>query len=142
MYFEVSCNGNTERFEPGQLSAPTVEAQGYALNHSFTSRTKSGIELGGTSRWEYDGFQWLKMKLSASGKKIDRLTLCIPLKDSETPLFHVVSNFIRKNPAGLIPGGSGIVWDGTKLPRVNAQGVETLHPQGVPYIWLGGASRG
>lgn len=142
MYFEVSCNGNTERFEPGQLSAPTVEAQGYALNHSFTSRTKSGIELGGTSRWEYDGFQWLKMKLSASGKKIDRLTLCIPLKDSETPLFHVVSNFIRKNPAGLIPDGSGIVWDGTKLPRVNAQGVETLHPQGVPYIWLGGASRG
>ena len=142
MYFEAVVNNKVERFGAGKLSSPSVEADGYALNHSFTSRTASGIELGGTSYWEYDGFQWLKMQLSAPGKKIDRLTLCIPLKDSEVPLFHVVSNFIRKNPAGSIPKGSGIVWDGTKLPRVSAQGVETLHPQGVPYIWLGGASRG
>ena len=142
MYFEAQLNGKVERFDAGELSAPAVEAQGYALNYTFASRSASGIELGGTSRWEYDGFQWLKMQLSGKVKQIDRLTLCIPLKDSEAPLFHVVSNFIRKNPAGRIPVGSGIVWDGTKLPRVNAQGVETLHPQGVPYIWLGGPSRG
>ena len=142
MYFEAVVNNKVERFGDGKVSSPSVEADGYALNHTFSSRSASGIELGGTSYFEYDGFQYLKMKLSAPGKKIDRLTLCIPLKDSEVPLFHVVSNFIRKNPAGSIPEGSGVVWDGTKLPRISAQGVETLHPQGVPYIWLGGASRG
>ena len=142
MYFEAVSNGKTERFTAGKLAAPAVEASGYALKHNFVSSTPSGIELTGSSLWEYDGFQWLEFGLSAPNRKIDRLTLCIPLKESEVPLFHAVSNFIRKNPAGRIPAGSGLVWDGSKLARTNASGIETLHPQAVPYIWLGGASRG
>lgn len=142
MYFEAVSNGKTERFTAGKLSAPELEAYGYALNHNYSARTASGIELSGKSRWEYDGFQQLEMSLYAPGKKIDRLTLYIPLKDSEVPLFHAVSNFIRKNPAGRIPDGTGLVWDGSKLPRSTALGIETLHTQAVPYIWLGGASRG
>ncbi len=142
MSFEAVINGKKEHFS-GTINAPVNEADGYALKHRFSARSASGVELSGASRIEYDGFQYLDFNLSCSAAcKVDKLTLRIPLKDSEVPFFHAVSNFIRENPSGKIPAGNGLVWDGSKLPRRTALGQETLHPQVVPYIWLGGVSRG
>ncbi len=142
MVIEAVINGKKEYFN-GEIAAPDCEADGYALQHKFNSKTASGAEIYGTSRIEYDGFQYLTLTLKENDKlKIDRLTLRIPLKDSEVPFFHAISNFIRENPSGKIPAGTGLVWDGSKLPRRTALGQETLHPQAVPYIWLGGVTRG
>ncbi len=143
MQFEAVVNGKTELFTRGKLLLPEVEADGYALKHNFSSETASAVKLAGSSRIEYDGFQYLDLALSApAGTKIDRLTLRLALHDAEVPYFHAISNFIRENPSGRIPAGEGLVWDGSKLPRRTALGQETLHPQAVPYLWLGGTSRG
>ena len=143
MHIEAVVNGKKELFSAGMISDPVNEADGYALQYNFSSRTPSGLELSGSSRIEYDGFHYLDMNLSGNKNlTVEKVTLRIPLRDSEVPFFHAVSNFIRENPSGKIPAGNGIVWDGSKLPRRTAMGEETLHIQAVPYIWLGGVSRG
>ena len=143
MRWKAVINGQVKYFTAGKLSAPAVEAGGYALHHNFSSTIGKTIELAGRSKVEYDGFQYLEMSLSGSaGDKVERLTLQIPLKETEVPLFHAVSNFIRENPSGRIPAGQGVVWTGSRLPRRVIAGYETLHPQAVPYLWLGGTSRG
>ena len=142
MELEAVVDGRKEYFS-GVISNPVNKDKGYDLVHSFSAGTPSGLSLSGKSTIEYDGFQYLNFTLAPSNKnKLERLTLKITLKNSETPFFHAISNFIRENPSGRIPEGSGVVWDGSKLPRRTALGQETLHPQVVPYIYLGGVSRG
>ena len=142
MQFEAVVNGKTEHFS-GVISDPIDKDNGHDLVHSFSAGTPSGLSLSGKSSIEYDGFQYLNFTLFPPGKnKLERLTLKITLKNSEAPFFHAISNFIRENPSGRIPAGEGVVWDGSKLPRRTALGQETLHPQVVPYIYLGGVSRG
>ena len=139
---EAVVNGKTEHFS-GIIADPVNNHQGYDLIHSFIAGTPSGLSISGKSRIEYDGFQYLNFTLAPPGKnKLERLTLKITLKNSEAPFFHAISNFIRENPSGRIPAGEGLVWEGSKLPRRTALGQETLHPQVVPYIYLGGVSRG
>ena len=143
MRWEAVIDGVVSHAAAGELSSPAAEDAGYALNHRFRTKIGDKFMLSGTSRVEYDGFQYLDMTLSGSPEaRLERLTLQIPLRDAEVPLFHAVSNFIRENPSGKIPAGEGIVWDGSKLPRRLVAGQETLHPQAVPYLWLGGTSRG
>lgn len=142
MRFETVVNGKKEYFS-GSIQTPSVDADGYALNHEFAAETASKVRLSGVSNVEYDGFQYLNFTLSApANTRVERLTLIIPLRDREVPFFHAVSNFIRENPSGRIPAGEGMVWNGSKLPRRTALGQETLHPQVVPYLWAGGVSRG
>ncbi|MBQ7207815.1 MAG: hypothetical protein IJS01_08465 [Lentisphaeria bacterium] len=143
MRWEAVVGGKTFHAAAGKLSEPETEDAGYALRHSFRTKLGESVVLAGVSRVEYDGFQYVDVTLSGAPQdKLERLTLQIPLRDAETPFFHAVSNFIRENPSGRIPAGEGIVWDGSKLPRRTAAGQETLHPQAVPYLWLGGTSRG
>jgi len=143
MRWEAVVDGQVRHAAGGELSPPAAEDAGYALNHSFRTKIGGDLTLSGSSHVEYDGFQYLNVTLSGSPRtRLERLTLQIPLRDAEVPLFHAVSNFIRENPSGRIPAGEGVVWDGSKLPRRLAAGEETLHPQAVPYLWLGGTSRG
>lgn len=136
-------NGKTATWTTGTVGKPEIEANGYAAIIKTEAGTDSGIRLQGNLIFEYDGFAWIRLVLDGvAGRTIDRLRLEIPLKDADVPLFHAVSNTIRSNPSGKIPAGEGIVWDGTRLVRDFPFGKENMHPQLVPYIWLGGIERG
>ncbi len=58
------------------------------------------------------------------------------MDNAAAPLFHTCTDGIRFNYGGSIPAGEGVVWDGGKCPRNSIVGTY------VPYIWLGGNSRG
>ena len=140
MRVECVVDGKTQTWK-GVTPSVKVEDNGYAAKGSASITSSDGITLDSELYFEYDGFYWVKMRLSeVKNKKIERLTLVIPLKNEESPLFHAVaSDTIRNNPAGSIAAGKGMVWDGTKLKRVEKPG---LHPQLIPYIWIGGAEKG
>lgn len=142
MRFECVINGKIQVLKGDRVSI-TTEDNGYAARIDSSVKSDGGIRIDNETCFEYDGFSWSKVKLfNIENKQIDRLTLVIPLKKEESPMFHVVSNTIRTNPAGNIPDGTGLVWDGTKLKRATEFGKEIIHPQLVPYIWIGGEANG
>lgn len=142
MRMECVVNGKTIVLKGGSASVK-LEDDGYAAKIASSTKSDDEIRIDNEVLFEYDGFCWSKVKLfNVENKQIDRLTLMIPLKNEESPLFHVVSNTIRTNPTGNIPAGNGIVWDGTMLKRATEFGKEIIHPQVVPYIWIGGEERG
>ena len=121
----------------------TRDKTGYSADVSALIRTDSGVTLRTKGYLEYDGFHWVTLELdSKTPVKIDKFTLHIPLKNAEVPLFHAVANELRTNPAGTLPKGNGLLWGGSKLPRKKHAGEEVLHPQMVPYLWLGAETRG
>lgn len=143
MRVELTANGKPQAWSDARVSPPAVEDNGHALRFQTSARSANGITLNANLNFEFDGFNWITMSLDGiAGHTIDAIKLVIPLRDSEHPLFHAVSNFIRENPSGRLPAGDGPVWDGTRLPRRTALGEETMHPQMVPYLWLGGPRRG
>lgn len=127
----------------GPAPSLKVEDNGYAASASASAKSDEGVNLECNMYFEYDGFYWVKMKLSGvENKKVERLTLMIPMKNEESPMFHAVSNTIRSNPAGNLPVGNGMLWDGSQLKRALVLGKDIIHPQLVPYIWVGGVERG
>jgi hypothetical protein len=92
-----------------------------------------------TSTIEMDGCMKVEMALlpGKSPSAIERLWLDIPLKDREAPLFHEISDYIRKNFSGYAPKGEGVVWDSAKSRRT----AKWLNPF-TSYIWLGAEERG
>jgi hypothetical protein len=126
-----------------KLLEVTKDKTGYSTTIKTLGKTPLGITLSTKGYLEYDGFHWVTLELDSSKKvKIDKFTLRIPLKSSEVPLFHAVANELRTNPAGALPKGNGILWKGSKLPRKKHAGEEVLHPQMVPYLWLGAEKSG
>ncbi|MCM8803736.1 MAG: DUF6067 family protein [Candidatus Omnitrophica bacterium] len=94
------------------------------------------LEINTISSIEYDGCMKVEMEIKGKNKKIDHLWIEIPLKDEFCPLMHVVMDGIRSNPAGKVPSGKGIIFDGKNLPRRSLLGMF------VPYIWIGEEERG
>lgn len=136
-------NGKEVQWRPGAVSEAVVEDGGYLARIRTSAAAANGVKLTGDLTFEYDGFAWIKLSLAGvAGRTIDRLTLEIPLKNSEVPMFHAVSNTIRTNPSGNLPPGEGEIWNGARLNRNFPFGQENMHPQLVPYIWLGGTERG
>jgi len=127
-------------------SAPSIKVtdKGYAADIKSKSTAPDGTRIVTRGTMEYDGFLWNEVKLdNVDGKTIDRLTLIVPLKDKEFPLFHAVTaNEIRHNPSMALPEGEGLVWSGDKLHRPIRFGRPLIHPQFVPYLWLGAERRG
>lgn len=143
MRLVMTADGKEVKWGRGTVSDPVVEDNGYLVRYKTSAVAADGVRLDGELVFEYDGFAWVKLSLDGiAGRKIDRLKLEIPLKGSEAPLFHAISNTIRSNPAGRLPSGEGEVWNGTQLKRNFPFGQENMHPQLVPYIWLGGVERG
>jgi len=101
-----------------------------------------GLKLTSRGHFEYDGFLWNELTVSGTGR-IERLTLSVPFKSYEVPLFHAVApDTIRYNPAGRIPDGSGFVWGGSKLFRKPMTPNDDYEAAVVPYVWLGAERRG
>ncbi|HEY1791844.1 MAG TPA: hypothetical protein VGG34_02930 [Opitutaceae bacterium] len=113
--------------------------------NSFEFVDRSGTRVvsessfpGGTTRseWDYDGVMKWTLDLAPDPHPIDSLTLVVPLDDHLMPLMHACTDGIRINYAGLVPAGSGQVWDSAKAKRRVMPGTF------VPYIWVGGEERG
>ena len=141
---EIECiiDGKKQQWE-GKAPLLKIEDDGYAARASTSAKSNIGMILESELYFEYDGFYWVKMQLkNTANRKIEKLTLTIPMKNEESPMFHAVSNTIRTNPAGNIPPGNGIVWDGAQLKRSTIFGKTTILPQLVPYIWIGGPEKG
>ena len=142
MTLSLSVNGKKEIIRPRSVKI-NCSKNGYEAISTAISDTASGITINTRGNMNYDGFHWVTLELDAKkAVKIDKLTLSIPLKDAEVPFFHAVANELRTNPAGFLPKGSGLLWGGSKLPRKKHAGEEVLHPQMVPYLWLGADARG
>ncbi len=139
IFFEISSNGHTARFNPGTLTVKR-DGNGYSAGLLSSAATPNGVRMNITGNFEYDGFLWNDVKLTGtSGKPIDRLTLIIPLKDSELKYFHAVAcDTIRRNPSRSLPKGQGTLWTGAELYSPQSP----VNPQFVPYLWLGAEKRG
>jgi len=118
-----------------EKSAHRVVAQAVA--------TAGGVTWRAASTYDYDGFMWVKVCLEADEEAtVDRLTLRIPMKAAECTLMHACADRIRKNKAGLIPEGSGQVWDSGNVERYRLSGKRIMQTELLPYLWLGGEERG
>jgi len=97
------------------------------------------LKIKTTSSVEPDSCMKVEMQLLPGGKpaEIKKLWIDIPLKASEAPLFHEVTDGPRINYAGRTPEGEGVVWDSTKARRYRK-----WQNSFVPYIWLGAEERG
>lgn len=139
MCFLLKTNDNEELWMPGEKPIFKLNDGGYAAEAYGRSKSASGIELSFQSRIDYDGFNWLNFRLERLKQHtIQQLTLVIKFCADETPFFHAVANTIRPNPAGALPDH----WTGSQLIRKKHFGEEVMHPQLVPYLWLGGEERG
>lgn len=143
MRYELVSNGKTHAFN-GSAPVITVKDQGYQADITSKSTAPDGTIISTCGTLEYDGFLWNEVRLDkVDSRTIDRLTLVVPLKDHECPLFHAVTaNGIRHNPSMALPKGDGLAWSGDKLHRSALFGQSIIHPQFVPYVWLGAERRG
>ncbi len=112
------------------FSKPTL-----AIAHSDW---KAGGVSGATDmEVEYDGCAKVTLVLRpADDRPVDSLRVVIPLVEKEARLMHVCGDGIRFNYGGKVPEGSGVVWTSHKASRSALLGTF------VPYIWVGGESRG
>ncbi len=94
-------------------------------------RTASSIEIDGCMKVE------MELRPGRRPEEIRRLWIEIPLKEAEAPLFHAIADGLRHNPSGLVPAGSGTVWDGARAVRS-----PSWRNMFVPYVWLGAEERG
>lgn len=86
---------------------------------------------------DYDGMTKFTLTLPAArDRAIERLTLVVPIKDSEAPYLHACADQLRYNFAGKVPAGQGVVWDSGKASRTDIVGTF------FPYVWVGGGERG
>lgn len=142
MAFELVSKGEKHAFKPDGWTVFQNEKHGV--------RTQAKGSFGpfryvAETVWDYDGFAFVTVKLSpaGSGATIDRLTLKAPLKAEESTLFHAMVDMTRGNPAGLIPTGSGVVWDSSKLIRKKSPlGLPWIPGEFSPYLFVGGEERG
>jgi hypothetical protein len=94
-------------------------------------RTVSSVEIDGCMKVE------MELRPGPRPAEIRQLWLEVPLKEAEAPLFHAIADGLRSNPAGRVPQGDGVVWDGSKAAR--SRDWRNLF---VPFVWLGAEERG
>ena len=141
-FYEMVTEGRKEVFAG---DAPAIELHDGGHDAMLDSTaTAAGVTLRTKGRFEYDGFLWNEVRVEGlRGRQLERLTLVVPFKDREAPLMHVcTTDSIRFNPAGTVPGGEGVVWDGTRLHRRTGFADPMFAEQVVPYVWLGAERRG
>lgn len=142
-YYELTADGKTVRFTGNKPSIKVID-NGCAAEILAEASAPNGVKIHSRGRFEYDGFLWNEVNLTGvSGKTVERLTLTIPFKGNEAPLYHIAAvDTIRHNPAGILPQGEGVIWSGDKLQR-NTHFLDPMHAfQVVPYLWLGAERRG
>ncbi|MBQ2628249.1 MAG: hypothetical protein IJG13_01090, partial [Kiritimatiellae bacterium] len=90
--------------------------------------------LSGRCKWDVDGCCVWRLSLPAGSH--GPLSLEIPVRAERAKLLHVCADGMRRNYAGAIPAGDGVVWESSKAWRSRIRG------RYVPYIWIGGPLRG
>ena len=104
------------------------------------SANHPAVRVATRTETEFDGCMRVEMTLKSGEQKqaLESMTLDIPIKDSMSPLFHVVKGCtpIRNNPAGSAPGGRGQVWGSAEMKDSKWPG------NFKPYLYLGGPERG
>lgn len=142
-YYEVATDGGNPVRLTGASPKVTVLKSGYKAE-AKSAATADGIVMSTSAEIDYDGFQKNEVTLTGvAGRTLERLTLVLPFKDEEVPLWHIcTADSIRYNPTGALPKGEGLLWDGTKLYRKSEFLDPMMEQQVVPYIWLGAERRG
>ena len=86
------------------------------------------------TEWDVDGMMTWRLTLPAG--RCAPISLDIPLRAERAPLLHPCADGMRFNYAGVVPPGSGRVWDSSKASRSSIIG------DYIPYVWAGGPLRG
>lgn len=89
------------------------------------------------TEYDYDGMMLVTLHLEpTAGKRVQRISLNIPLRESLARYMHAVGDGLRSNYAGSVPRGEGRVWDSSKAAKQEIVG--TFYP----YLWVGDGQRG
>ncbi|MBO5725249.1 MAG: hypothetical protein J6S58_10515, partial [Lentisphaeria bacterium] len=119
------------------------EKNKYSVVMENTAQGAEGIRLEVRNTFEYDNFHWMEITLkSPRPVKVEQLTLVIPFRDQEAKLYHSFVNEMRTFVGEKLPAGKGLLWDGTRLQRRIHRGMQVIHPQILPYLWLGTENTG
>ena len=84
--------------------------------------------------WDVDGMMTWRLTLPAG--RCSPVSLDIPLRAERATLLHPCADGLRFNYGGVVPPGSGRVWDSSKAARASIIG------DYLPYVWVGGPLRG
>ena len=102
-----------------------------AISEPVVLKTVSTIEIDGCMKVEMEILPGVKPAT------IKKMWIEIPLKADEVPLMHAIADGMRSNYSDSVPGGEGVVWDGTKAKRS-----QLWRNMFIPYVWLGAEERG
>ena len=142
MHFELTSGGKALRAKDASFAV--VERAPHRVKTS-SSAMFGDWKYTAETTWEYDGLAVVKCRFTppAKGTPVEKLTLSTGLKASETTLYHALVDMGAGNPAGLIPDGTGEVWNSSGLPRKKMPtGVNVTPGEFTPYAWVGGEERG
>ncbi|MBQ2632087.1 MAG: hypothetical protein IJG13_20615 [Kiritimatiellae bacterium] len=113
-----------------------IEKSDNPVKRRWTSEIDmAGVKGGVEALFEYD---WqLEWRLRVERGRFDALRLVVPVRAEEGRLMHAVVDTQGRNYAGVVPPGSGRVWDSR-----SAKGRQSILGSYLPYVWVGGPLRG
>lgn len=122
----------------------SVKAGGLKWTETAANRAvaRSGWRAGALgadvlSTWDYDGTMRVDLTLRPSGgKRVDALTLDIPLKRDQATLMHAMGDGIRNTISARVPDGAGTVWTAASVQS------NDLPKNFCSYLYVGTANRG
>ncbi|MDQ3814269.1 MAG: DUF6067 family protein, partial [Armatimonadota bacterium] len=113
MRWSASVGGSEATVKPGGLKF-TETADNIAVAQADISAGE--VNAAVKSTWDYDGTMRVDLKLMSSfGKRVDALTLEIPLKESAATHYHAMGDGIRNTLYDKVPAGEGVVWTAAKV---------------------------
>lgn len=135
MRFEIEIDGERKSVEPvSEIEFTEVADHRVAYRARWRAGSITG-ELEGA--YDYDGMLKIALTLDQDAEqRVDQLDLLVPLREDVATLKHSATTGIRRNFAGYVPDGEGLVWESSEASR------RALRGTFIPYIWLGGEKRG
>ncbi|HET6386837.1 MAG TPA: glycoside hydrolase domain-containing protein [Armatimonadota bacterium] len=89
------------------------------------------------STWDYDGTMRVDLTLTPHPKRrIDSLTLVIPMRGSQAAYYHAMGDGIRNTLYGRVPAGKGVVWTAKEVQSSD------LPKNFCTYLYVGTPVRG
>ncbi|MBQ4329835.1 MAG: hypothetical protein IJC27_08915 [Lentisphaeria bacterium] len=83
--------------------------------------------------FDYDGLVWITLQYTGKTPvTVENISMEMPLAEKYAKLFQACCGYIRRNPSGYIPSGSGTVWNSLRNAPSNF----------MAYIWMGETEKG
>ena len=130
----VAVFGETEYVAAGAGS--TVLSANDTWVHTHAVWTAGPLSGTTSATYDIDGCAVFTLTLEPTDRLITELTIRVPLRDTEAPLYHAVTDHLHEHEAGSLPKGNGEVFNTTNIPRAELDGPF------VPYLWAGSTTRG